>query len=87
MPLISVIFLCKSFTMSVTNSNPDTTDQTNDWILVSEFINRFPGNISGASVRRWCQKGIIKGAIKLPTGRWRIPTSAIDQLYAESQTW
>lgn len=35
---------------------------------------------SRASVRQWCESGLIDGAYQLPNGHWRIPPAAVELL-------
>jgi excisionase family DNA binding protein len=35
--------------------------------------------VDAATVRRWCQAGRLR-AVRLPTGGYRIPRSAVDQI-------
>ena len=39
-----------------------------------------PGDVGAAAIRKWCREGKLPGAIRLPSGRWKIPMSAIDAL-------
>lgn len=47
-------------------------------LTVREVANRL--NMSTYTVYTWIKRGIIEGAVKLPTGVYRVPESEIDRL-------
>ena len=50
------------------------------WLTPEEFGEVIPGGLGAAAVRKWARAGKIPGAIQLPSGRWRIPESAVDAI-------
>lgn len=54
------------------------------WLTPTEAGRRIPGNPTGMTVRKWSRNGLLPGAIQLPSGRWKIPLSAIEAMMAAS---
>lgn len=65
--------------MSVRKSN-ECLDSS--WLSPDEAGARIPGGLGGAAIRVWCRDGKLPGAIRLPSGRWRIPVSAVEAIIA-----
>ncbi|AFV89297.1 HTH_MerR-trunc domain-containing protein [Acidipropionibacterium acidipropionici ATCC 4875] len=36
--------------------------------------------VGAQAVRRWCEAGKVAGAVQLPSGRWRLPWSAVVEI-------
>ncbi len=36
--------------------------------------------VGAQAVRRWCETGKVAGAVQLPSGRWRLPWSAVVEI-------
>lgn len=51
-------------------------DLSGDFLSPPEVASVIPG-ASSVSVRRWAESGDLPGAIRLPSGRWQIPWSAV----------
>jgi len=52
------------------------TKHRNAWVTPTRFAEVVPG-ASPKSVRDWLAADKIPGAIRLPSGRWQIPWSAV----------
>lgn len=52
------------------------TTNPGEWVTPTRFAEVVPGS-SPKSVRDWLAADKIPGAIRLPSGRWQIPWSAI----------
>ncbi|WP_374043712.1 helix-turn-helix domain-containing protein [uncultured Corynebacterium sp.] len=63
--------------MSETNN---CTHNEELWLSPAEAGQQFPGGLSASTVREWCHAGRFPGAFQTPTGRWRIPASAVDRV-------
>lgn len=50
------------------------------WLDPGDAGKLIPGGVGAAAIRKWCREGKLPGAIRLPSGRWKIPMSAIDAL-------
>ena len=51
-------------------------DLSGEFLSPPEVASVIPG-ASSVSVRRWAEAGDLPGAIRLPSGRWQIPWSAV----------
>ena len=61
-----------------------TTDQNDGvWLDPASAGKLVPGGLGAAAIRKWCREGKIPGSIQLPSGRWKIPASAIEQMILE----
>ncbi len=47
-----------------------------DYLTPPEAARWIPG-ADASSVRRWAEEGLLEGAIRLPSGRWQVPWSAV----------
>lgn len=36
--------------------------------------------VAPATVKRWCEQGLVEGAFRTPGGHWRIPRAALDAI-------
>lgn len=61
--------------MTVSNS-----EKQERWLSPREAGERLPGNLAPQTVRDWCSKGWVPGAVRLPNGRWQIPESSVEKL-------
>lgn len=64
--------------MNVTKKNDR---EERNWLTPAEAGERVPGGVSDTTIRSWCHADRIPGAIQTPTGRWKIPASAIEDLF------
>ena len=55
------------------------TKHRDDWLTPTRFAEMLPG-ASPKSVRDWLAAGKVPGAIRLPSGRWRIPWTAVVEI-------
>ena len=67
--------------MSETNSYEQSGEV---WFSPAEAGSQVPGGATGVTIRKWCRQGRVPGAIQLPSGRWKIPLSAIEAMMAAS---
>jgi len=49
-------------------------------ITLSELRRRLPASVSERQLRDWVKSGRIRGAVITPSGRFLVPTSAVDQV-------
>lgn len=59
------------------NETDDFTSDGELWLSPAEAGKLFPGGLAASTVREWCHAGRFLGAFQTPTGRWRIPASAV----------
>lgn len=50
------------------------------WLDPAEAGKLIPGGLGAPGVRQWCRQGKLPGAVKLPSGRWQIPVSALNEV-------
>lgn len=50
-----------------------------DWLSAKQAAELLP-ETSRRSVQNWCKAGRLDGAIRLPSGQWRIPLKSIEAL-------
>ncbi|WP_146128884.1 helix-turn-helix domain-containing protein [Corynebacterium sp. 13CS0277] len=50
-----------------------------DWFTPAEAARMLP-SVRGRTVQNWAAKGMLKGAIQLPSGQWRIPREAVEAI-------
>jgi excisionase family DNA binding protein len=64
--------------------NTDTKDKDMEATAEKKFLTpaeyALRTGVSGRSVRRWCEDGLIRGTIRTPGGHYRIPAAAVDHL-------
>lgn len=65
--------LTDTMDVGMRNTHDDGQDA---WLSPKEVAAIVPG-ASARSVREWCASKQVPGAIRLPSGRWRIPWSAV----------
>lgn len=53
------------------------------WLSPSEAGELVPGGVTAVTVRKWCRLGRVPGAVQLPSGRWKVPASAIDAMISD----
>ena len=51
-------------------------DMNSEYLSPPEVANILPST-TAISVRKWAEAGDLPGAIRLPSGRWQIPWSAV----------
>lgn len=60
--------------------------ESEKWLTPGQASMLIPGNPSSVTVRKWCRQGSIPGAIQMPSGRWKIPTSALELMLQRGLT-
>lgn len=65
----------------MTDMTTGDAEQTNGevWLTSKEAAELLP-NVSRCSVQAWAASGKIDGVVRLPSGRYRIPKSSLEEL-------